>query len=174
MATTTNASAADAALYAWKPKVNPWLIAATVALAAFMEVLDTSIANVALPYIAGEPGGECRSEHVGTDFVPGIQCDCLAHGRLGRERDRAEEFLHALHCDLHRQLLPVRHRAHAGSVAAISGISRGWRRRFAADGTGHHGRLIRAGEARSGFCTLWVGRSAGAFDRAHSGRVDHR
>jgi DHA2 family multidrug resistance protein len=37
----------------WKPKTNPWVIAATVALAAFMEVLDTSIANVALPYIAG-------------------------------------------------------------------------------------------------------------------------
>src|ERR1700735_4583886 len=33
--------------------VNPWLIAAVVSLAAFMEVLDTSIANVALPYIAG-------------------------------------------------------------------------------------------------------------------------
>jgi MFS transporter, DHA2 family, multidrug resistance protein len=29
----------------WKPKANPWLIAATVALAAFMEVLDTSIAK---------------------------------------------------------------------------------------------------------------------------------
>ncbi len=38
----------------WKPRVNPWLIAATVALAAFMEVLDTSIANVALPHIAGD------------------------------------------------------------------------------------------------------------------------
>jgi DHA2 family multidrug resistance protein len=37
----------------WRPKSNPWLIAATVALAAFMEVLDTSIANVALPHIAG-------------------------------------------------------------------------------------------------------------------------
>jgi len=41
---------------AWKPRVNPWLIAATVALAAFMEVLDTSIANVALPHIAGNLG----------------------------------------------------------------------------------------------------------------------
>src|ERR1700728_837462 len=40
----------------WKPKANPWLIAATVALAAFMEVLDTSIANVALPHIAGDRG----------------------------------------------------------------------------------------------------------------------
>ena len=40
----------------WKPRVNPWLIAMTVALAAFMEVLDTSIANVALPHIAGNLG----------------------------------------------------------------------------------------------------------------------
>src|SRR6202161_2418031 len=37
----------------WQPKVNPWIIAASVSLAAFMEVLDTSIANVALPHIAG-------------------------------------------------------------------------------------------------------------------------
>jgi DHA2 family multidrug resistance protein len=38
---------------AWKPKYNPWLIALTVTLATFMEVLDTSIANVSLPHIAG-------------------------------------------------------------------------------------------------------------------------
>src|SRR5690348_15129256 len=41
---------------AWKPKANPWLIACVVSLAAFMEVLDTSIANVALPHIAGNLG----------------------------------------------------------------------------------------------------------------------
>ncbi len=40
----------------WKPKFNPWLIAVVVAMAAFMEVLDTSIANVALPHIAGNLG----------------------------------------------------------------------------------------------------------------------
>ena len=40
----------------WMPKVNPWLIAVVVAMAAFMEVLDTSIANVALPYMAGNLG----------------------------------------------------------------------------------------------------------------------
>jgi MFS transporter, DHA2 family, multidrug resistance protein len=40
----------------WRPKFNPWLIAVTVAMAAFMEVLDTSIANVALPYMAGSLG----------------------------------------------------------------------------------------------------------------------
>ncbi len=36
-----------------KPGVNPWLIAVAVVLPAFMEVIDTSIATVAIPYIAG-------------------------------------------------------------------------------------------------------------------------
>jgi DHA2 family multidrug resistance protein len=49
-------TANPAVTVAWKPRVNPWLIAMTVALAAFMEVLDTSIANVALPHIAGSLG----------------------------------------------------------------------------------------------------------------------
>ena len=52
--TVENPNAAP--LTPWKPRVNPWLIAMTVALAAFMEVLDTSIANVALPHIAGSLG----------------------------------------------------------------------------------------------------------------------
>jgi MFS transporter, DHA2 family, multidrug resistance protein len=38
---------------AQKPAINPWVIALTVTLATFMEVLDTSIANVALPHMAG-------------------------------------------------------------------------------------------------------------------------
>jgi len=38
------------------PKVNPWIIGVVVSMAAFMEVLDTSIANVALPHIAGNLG----------------------------------------------------------------------------------------------------------------------
>jgi DHA2 family multidrug resistance protein len=37
----------------WHPRHNPWLITLTVMLAVFMEVLDTSIANIALPHIAG-------------------------------------------------------------------------------------------------------------------------
>src|ERR1700689_636945 len=38
---------------AYKSQYNPWLIAVTVTMATFMEVLDTSIANVALPHMAG-------------------------------------------------------------------------------------------------------------------------
>jgi DHA2 family multidrug resistance protein len=37
----------------WRPAANPWAIALTVTLVAFMEVLDTTIVNVALPHIAG-------------------------------------------------------------------------------------------------------------------------
>ena len=41
---------------AQKPAINPWFIAVTVTLATFMELLDTSIANVSLPYIGGGLG----------------------------------------------------------------------------------------------------------------------
>jgi DHA2 family multidrug resistance protein len=37
----------------WQPASNPWLVAVTVTLAVFMEILDTTIVNVALPHIAG-------------------------------------------------------------------------------------------------------------------------
>ncbi len=52
---TTEAAQARADA-AWKPKANPWAIAITVTLATFMEVLDSSIANVSLPHIAGSLG----------------------------------------------------------------------------------------------------------------------
>ena len=53
----------------WRPSHNPWAIAVVVALAAFMEILDTSIANVALPHMAApfrtkdlaSPRGNLRS-----------------------------------------------------------------------------------------------------------------
>ena len=44
---------AQASAQSWQPSHNPWIIAAAVMLATFMEVLDTSVANVALPHIAG-------------------------------------------------------------------------------------------------------------------------
>src|SRR6202021_1058771 len=40
----------------WQPRGNPWIIAVAVSLAAFMEVLDTSIAKVGLPHIPGNLG----------------------------------------------------------------------------------------------------------------------
>ena len=37
----------------WKPTVNPWLMIVPVMLATFMYALDETVANVALPHIAG-------------------------------------------------------------------------------------------------------------------------
>ena len=57
---------------AWRPRpvVNPWIIALTVTLATFMEVLDTSVANVALPHIAGSlSAGQDESTWVLTSYL---------------------------------------------------------------------------------------------------------
>lgn len=62
---TTVVSAAE-----WKPRHNPWLIAITVTMATFMEVLDTSIANVSLPHIAGNlSAGQDESTWVLTSYL---------------------------------------------------------------------------------------------------------
>jgi DHA2 family multidrug resistance protein len=54
----------------WRPTINPWIIAITVTLATFMEVLDTSIANVALPHIAGSlSAGQDESTWVLTSYL---------------------------------------------------------------------------------------------------------
>src|SRR5258708_5371070 len=53
-----------------RPLVNPWIIAIAVTLATFMEVLDTSIANVALPHIAGSlSAGQDESTWVLTSYL---------------------------------------------------------------------------------------------------------
>jgi len=58
--------------------INPWVIAVTVTLATFMEVLDTSIANVALPHISGNlSAGADESTWVLTSYS-GIQCHRVA------------------------------------------------------------------------------------------------
>ena len=54
----------------WQPAVNPWIIALAVTLATFMEVLDTSIANVALPHIAGSlSAGQDESTWILTSYL---------------------------------------------------------------------------------------------------------
>jgi DHA2 family multidrug resistance protein len=54
----------------WRPAINPWIIAVAVTLATFMEVLDTSIANVALPHIAGSlSAGTDESTWVLTSYL---------------------------------------------------------------------------------------------------------
>jgi DHA2 family multidrug resistance protein len=53
MATTAQIAVSSPDTLAATPVANPWIVAISVMLATFMEVLDTAIASVALPYIAG-------------------------------------------------------------------------------------------------------------------------
>jgi len=75
----------------WKPKHNPWAVALTVTLATFMEVLDTSIANVAIPHIAGGLGAsQDEATWVLTSYLVSnaviLPASAYLVGFLGRKR----------------------------------------------------------------------------------------
>ena len=75
----------------WKPSVNPWVIAASVMLATFMVVLDSSVANVALPHIAGSlSASNDESTWVLTSYLVANAIMLPASGwisrRIGRKR----------------------------------------------------------------------------------------
>src|SRR6516225_3248013 len=76
---------------------NPWLIAILVALASFMEVLDTTIANVALPYIAGGMGvSEDEASWVVTTYLVANAIILTASSFLARMLGRKTFFLISL------------------------------------------------------------------------------
>src|ERR1700749_2185788 len=73
---------------------NPWLIAVLVAFATFMEGLDTTIANVALPYIAGGMGvSEDEASWVVTTHLVANAVALTASGFLARLLGRKNFFL---------------------------------------------------------------------------------
>ncbi|MDH2383421.1 DHA2 family efflux MFS transporter permease subunit [Bradyrhizobium sp. CER78] len=90
-----SAAAIDAqSLPAPRVTVNPWLIAIVVALASFMEVLDTTIANVALPYIAGGMGvSEDEASWVVTTYLVSNAIILTASSFLAKMLGRKTFFL---------------------------------------------------------------------------------
>jgi len=73
---------------------NPWLIAVVVALATFMEVLDTTIANVALPYVAGSVGvSQDEASWVVTTYLVSNAVILTASGFLARLLGRKKFFI---------------------------------------------------------------------------------
>ncbi|HEY2757688.1 MAG TPA: DHA2 family efflux MFS transporter permease subunit [Pseudolabrys sp.] len=79
------------------PAANPWLIAVLVALASFMEVLDTTVANVALPYIAGGMGvSEDEASWVVTTYLVANAIILTASSYLAKTFGRKPFFLISL------------------------------------------------------------------------------
>jgi MFS transporter, DHA2 family, multidrug resistance protein len=78
----------------WEPSGNRWLIAVVVTLAAFMEVLDTTIINVALPYIAGSTASsEDEATWALTSYLVANAVALVISGHLGRLLGRKRYFL---------------------------------------------------------------------------------
>ena len=95
----------------WKPSFNPWLIAIAVTLAAFMEILDTTIVNVALPYIAGSLAASSdEATYALTAYL--VANGHRAHHRgLAVRHDRPQALFPDLPRHVHGLLVPVRHLA---------------------------------------------------------------
>ena len=69
-----------------RPAINPWIVAVAVVIPTFMEVLDTTIANVALRYIAGGLVGAGDRQRMGHHQLSGGQRDHPADLGLARRR----------------------------------------------------------------------------------------
>jgi DHA2 family multidrug resistance protein len=91
MAVSAAATLAGAPPAGSRAATSPWLIAVLVAMATFMEVLDTTIANVALPHIAGGLGvSEDEASWVVTTYLVAnaaiLTASSFLAKRLGRKR----------------------------------------------------------------------------------------
>jgi DHA2 family multidrug resistance protein len=87
--TTIPAQIGDAAHADWRPSVNPWMVGLSVMLATFMVLLDSSIANVALPHIAGSLSASTdESTWVLTSYLVSNGIMLPASGWLARRMGR--------------------------------------------------------------------------------------
>src|SRR5512143_780261 len=77
-----------------RPAISPWLVAVAVVIPTFMEVLDTTIANVALRYIAGGlSASNVDSEWVITSYLAANATILLITGWLSAHLGRRNYFL---------------------------------------------------------------------------------
>lgn len=79
------------------PRVNPWLSLVATLIAVFMQLLDVSIVNVALPSIAQDLGATFASlQLVITAYTLAFACTLITAARLGDLYGRRRVFLLAL------------------------------------------------------------------------------
>ena len=156
------------------PEVNPWLIGVVVSLAAFMEVLDTSIANVALPHIAGNLGASNdESTWVLTSYLVSNAIVLPISGFLVSLVGRKRFFLD-LHRLLHRQLVPVWVGAESRPSASLPRAPRRLRGRTAADDASNSRGYVPARETRIGFRSIWRHGHLRSGNRPDSRGMAHR
>ncbi len=158
----------------WHPKHNPWLIALTVTLATFMEVLDTSIANVALPHMAGTLGAsQEEATWVLTSYLVSSAIVLPISGwlstRFGRKRFYMTCVALFTVCSLLCGLAPTL------PILILARILQG----LGGGGLAPSEQAILADtfpveQTRTGIRSLRHGSGGCAGDRTNAGRMDHR
>src|SRR6516162_9614757 len=148
--------------------VNPWWIALTLTIATFMELLDTSIANVSLPHIAGGLGTSLdEATWVLTSYLVANAVVLPLSAWLSRV------FGHGLRGPVHAQLVLVRGGSAPWALNLFSGAAgSGWGR-LSSFGTGDAGGHLSPSQARSRLWTLQHGYCVSAGTRTDPGRVDN-
>ncbi len=174
MATATLTADSSFDIAAWRPRHNPWLIALTVTLATFMEVLDTSIANVALPHIAGSLGASSdESTWVLTSYLVSnaiiLPISAWLATRMGRKR-----FYMSCVALFAGEQFPLRPCAQSRHADFLPRPARCRRRRTATERTSHPRRHLLPLETRHGLRRVRNGGGRRARDRPHDRRMDHR
>ena len=152
---------------------SPMLIAGAVSLAAFMEVLDTTIANVALSHISGSLGATSEeSTWVLTSYLVANGIILPLSGWLSSVFGRKNFFLLCILGFTITSFLcgiDVSANAHCVSYAARFGWGRA-----AAESTGNYQRQFSTGKTGNGFCYHWDYNCIGTDFRTCYRRLYHR
>ncbi len=158
----------------WKPAHNPWAIAVVVTLAAFMEILDTTIVNVALPHIAGSlSSSNDEATWTLTSYLVANGIVLTISGWLSALIGRKRYFLICIAMFTVCSFLC----GIAGSLQqlVVFRLSAGlFRRRHAAEPAIDHSGHVPAGKARRGFRRHRDRDHCRAGARADLGRLHHR
>ena len=174
MATSTLDSPSLAASPVPATVINPWFIAITVTIATFMELLDTSIANVSLPHIAGGLATSYdESTWVLTSYLVANAVVLPLSAWLSRVFGRKRYYM-ACVATLQPQLGVVRSGAEPVAPDRLPRAPGHRRRRIGTGRTGHPGRHLSGCETRGRFRALQHGDRDRPGDRADSRRLDHR
>ena len=170
----------DAAAQAGAPpasgaaSASPWLIAVLVALATFMEVLDTTIANVVLPYIAGGMGvSEDEASWVVTTYLVANAVSLTASPFLARALGRKTFFLICLGLFSVSSILCAQ-ALESRFAPLVPHPPRPGGRRHGAGLAVHSGGFVSAGEARAGLRAVRRRGGCGAGGRPDARRLARR
>ena len=151
-----------------------YLIAFAVTLASVLELVDTSIVNVAIPHMMGNLGATLDEiAWVSTGYIVANVIVLPITGWLSARFGR-RQLLRRLDRPLHGRLVLLRQRAHARGAGVLAHHPGPRRRRADLDGAGDPVRRVPARGARHGHGDLRHGRDGRPDARPDPGRLDHR